>query len=353
MDRLLTPSGLPIYSEQDLIKHAQAKDLPADFAVVKGFVSEVKAVKDTNRFRFTISTAGIDRDKDVINVAGWNLDNYKKNPVVLFGHDYKSLPVGKAIGIKATKKGLDSEVEFASADIYPFADTVRRMVAGGFLSAASVGFKPTKYEFNEERKGVDIQESELLEWSIVPVPANAECLVQLSAVLPTHGLLDEFAKSCEQFMETCKGKGQWVVEADLKKESDVILEQFESFKDEVLLQIKTLGEAKLAAGAAAKPKAYAGCQRDGGCPTNENGSPDNCVMADCPLKSQGQVGAAADEFELKDGGIFFEDEDSYIFGLDTKKLAKTVAEVTRTAIREQATAHIKAQIDYARGRIQE
>ena len=183
-NRLLTPSGLPIYSEQDLVEHAQAKDLPESFAVVKGFVSEVKAVKDTNRFNFTISTAGVDRDKDVIEVAGWNLDNYKKNPVVLFGHDYRSLPVGKSVSIKTSKKGLDSEVEFASADTYPFAETVRKMVAGGFLSAASVGFRPIKYAYNEDRRGVDIQESELLEWSIVPVPANPECLVQLSAVLP-------------------------------------------------------------------------------------------------------------------------------------------------------------------------
>ena len=121
MHRLLTPSGLPIYSEKEFIAHAEAKDLPESLAVVKGFVSEVKATKESNRFNFTISTAGVDRDRDVINVGGWKLDNYKKNPVVLFGHDYRSLPVGKSISIKPTKKGLDSEVEFASAEMYPFA----------------------------------------------------------------------------------------------------------------------------------------------------------------------------------------------------------------------------------------
>jgi HK97 family phage prohead protease len=328
MDRLLTPSGLPIYSEKDFIAHAEAKDLPESLAVVKGFVSEVKAVKDTNRFRFMISTEGVDRDKDVINVGGWKLDNYKKNPVVLFGHDYRSLPVGKATSIKSTKKGLDSEVEFASAETYPFAETVRRMVAGGFLSAASVGFKPLKYMYNEERRGVDIEESELLEWSIVPVPANPECLVQLSAAL-APGMLDEFAKSCEQFMEACKGKGQWVVEADLKR-AETAVADFLEFKDELKAQLIAIGEAKQA---------------------NEKDSPAIRAIAD--LKAQGQVEAAADELEIKNGEIIFEDEADYIFGLDITAVTETVKEATRQALKDQAVRHIKSQIDYARGRIQE
>lgn len=345
MDRLLTPTGLPIYSEKDFIEHAQAKDLPEQLAVIKGFVSEVKAVKDTNRFNFTISTSAVDRDRDVINLGGWRLDNYKKNPVVLFGHDYRSLPVGKSVSIKASKKGLDSEVEFASIDIYPFADTVRKMVAGGFLSAASVGFRPLKYMYNEERRGVDIEESELLEWSIVPVPANQECLVQLSASLPPESLA-EFAKSCEQFMEACKGKGQWVVEADLKAKTDVIA-NIDSKEIERMIDTAFKAHGLLT------PKSYPGCKRSGGCPTNENGSPDNCTMADCPMKSQGQVGASADVIEEKDGELIFEDEGSFIFGIDSGALVATVREAARSAIKAEAVAHIKRQIDYARGRIQE
>ena len=348
MDRLLTPSGLPIYSEKDFIAHAEAKDLPESLAVVKGFVSTVKAIKNTNRFKFTISTAGVDRDKDVIEVAGWQLDNYKKNPVVLFGHDYRSLPVGKSVSIQASKKGLDSEVEFASADVYPFADTVRKMVDGGFLSAASVGFRPIKYAYNEDRRGVDVLESELLEWSIVPVPANPECLVQLSAVLPTPGLLDEFAKSCEQFMEACKGKGQWVVEADLKQKADESNGLTEAqirqmVKDSIAKHLPMLNEHK----------AYPGCTRSGGCPTNEQGSPENCTMADCPMKAQGTVGASIEIIEEKDGELIFEDEGSYIFGIDSGSLITTVREAARVAIKAEAVSHIKRQIDYARGRIQE
>jgi hypothetical protein len=221
-------------------------------------------------------------------------------------------------------------VEFASAETYPFAETVRRMVAGGFLSAASVGFKPLKYMYNEERRGVDIEESELLEWSIVPVPANPECLVQLSAAL-APGMLDEFAKSCEQFMEACKGKGQWVVEADLKR-AETAVADFLEFKDELKAQLIAIGEAKQG---------------------NEKDSPDLRTIADFQPKVQGQVEAAADELEIKNGEIIFEDEADYIFGLDITAVTETVKEATRQALKDQAVRHIKSQIDYARGRIQE
>lgn len=344
MDRQRTPSGLLLYSEQDFIQHAQAKDLPSELAVVKGFVSTVKATKDANRFKFTISTAGVDRDKDVISVEGWELDTYKQNPVVLFGHDYHSLPVGKSVSITSTKKSLNAEVEFVGADVYPFAETVRRMVAGGFLSAASVGFKPKTYEYDAERKGVNIFESELLEWSIVPVPANAECLVQLSASL-TPEMLAEFAGPCEKFMEACKGKGMWVVGADIKEEKPAPALDMAA----LALEVKRL--------IMPDKKGLAGCTREGGCPTNEGGSAENCVMADCPMKKPGPVGAAEVDSEVIPkvikGEIAFEDENDYIFGITQEGVVKIAADATRDAMRQYMNQLIKEQIDYARGRISE
>lgn len=340
MDRQRTPSGLPLYSEQDFVKHAQAKDLPSELAVVKGFVSTVKATKDSNRFKFVISTAGVDRDKDVISVDGWQLDTYKQNPVVLFGHDYHSLPVGKSVSITSTKKSLNAEVEFAGADVYPFAETVRRMVAGGFLSAASVGFKPKVYEYDEERKGVNIMESELLEWSIVPVPANAECLVQLSAAL-TPEMLAEFAGPCEKFLEACKGKGMWVVGAEIKEEKPAPALDIEA----IALEVKRL--------IMPEKKGLAGCTREGGCPTNEDGSAENCVMADCPMKKPGPVGTAEVEQEALKGEIVFEDENDYVFGITPEGVRKIAGDATRDAMRQYVNQLIKEQIDYARGRISE
>lgn len=146
--------------------------------VFKQFATEVEEMA-SRKMAFTISTASVDRDGDTIDPKGWMLDNYRKNPVVLFGHDYSSLPVGKATNIITTEHGLKAEVEFPPMGVYPFADTVHDMVKAGFLNATSVGFAGIEANKSKDReRGYDFMKQELLEFSIVPVPANPEALVQ-------------------------------------------------------------------------------------------------------------------------------------------------------------------------------
>lgn len=148
--------------------------------VRKQFVvdASAKAVnEETRTATFVITTGAVDRDNDTINPKGWDLDPFLKNPSVLWAHDYSQLPVGKALDIVATEKGLQSTVQFPPKGVHPFADTVFELVKGGFLNATSVGFRPTEIERNEERGGLDFTKQELLEYSIVPVPANSEALL--------------------------------------------------------------------------------------------------------------------------------------------------------------------------------
>jgi HK97 family phage prohead protease len=140
-------------------------------------ILETKQVdEDGNVYRFIISTQNPDRDKDVIHVDGWRFENYNKNPVVLFGHNYRALPV--AAGTAPTVEGdrVLCNADFSGSRVDPFAETVRQFVKAKILRASSVGFDPMKWLYNEERRGYDFVEQELLEWSIVPVPANAEAL---------------------------------------------------------------------------------------------------------------------------------------------------------------------------------
>jgi len=140
---------------------------------------QIKAVDEAERtLRFVVSTASPDRDKDTVAVNGWNLESFRRSPVIPFAHDYRNLPVAKAIEIGPQKEGLVSTAQFASKELYPFADTVYQMLLQGFLSAVSVGFRPMKHEVNKERGGIDFLQQELLEYSVVPVPANPEALIQ-------------------------------------------------------------------------------------------------------------------------------------------------------------------------------
>jgi hypothetical protein len=105
--------------------------------------------------------------------------NYKNNSIVLWGHDYYSLPIGictetyetQSNGVPATgARGV-----LFPADINALAQQVRRMYDYGTKTGynvgctTSVGFIPK--EFDQENGRV-ITRAELLEFSFVPVPAN-------------------------------------------------------------------------------------------------------------------------------------------------------------------------------------
>lgn len=140
---------------------------------------ELSGVGDAERVvRFVISTQSVDRDKDTIDPSGWDLANYVRNPTVLWAHDARQPPIGRALSIEMSEGKLVSVAEFVPREISPLADTIFQMIKGGWLKSASVGFKPKRWSYNEERRGVDFLEQELLEWSVVSVPSNPDALVE-------------------------------------------------------------------------------------------------------------------------------------------------------------------------------
>jgi HK97 family phage prohead protease len=128
------------------------------------------------KMAFTISTAAVDRDGDTIDPKGWDLSNYKRSPVVLWAHDHSQLPIARATHVWHDGRGLHAEVEFPPRGLYQFADVVHDMVKAGFLSSTSVGFLPKSSRPNRTG-GQGIMQAELLEFSIVAVPANPGALV--------------------------------------------------------------------------------------------------------------------------------------------------------------------------------
>lgn len=132
---------------------------------------------DARTVKFTITTGAVDRDNDTIDPKGWDVSEFLKNPVVLWAHDYSQLPVARAIDIVPTGDGLQSTAQFPPKGVYPFADTVFALIESGFLNASSVGFRPIAADPAVDRDGIDFKKQGLLEWSIVPVPANADALV--------------------------------------------------------------------------------------------------------------------------------------------------------------------------------
>ncbi len=129
------------------------------------------------RVSVVASDGSIDRDNDWINPNGWQLGDYRKNPVVLFAHDSHQPPVARCLDIRVIGDRLVGEVQFAPPEMNSFADSIYRMVLADFLNGVSVGFLPLDYSFNEARGGYDHLKQSLLEFSFVPVPSNVNALV--------------------------------------------------------------------------------------------------------------------------------------------------------------------------------
>lgn len=124
---------------------------------------------------FILSNANLDREGDSIAVTGWDISDYENNPVVLWAHLHDQLPLAKAAKTYVDGINLKAIDVFANEDLYPFADTVYRMLQQGFLNACSVGFQPSEWDMSET--GVAFMKQSLLEHSVCPVPAHPEALV--------------------------------------------------------------------------------------------------------------------------------------------------------------------------------
>ena len=139
-----------------------------------------KINRENGSYSFVASTENSDRYGDVINQKGWSLEAYNRNPVVLLNHNSNSLPIGK--GRVSVKDGqLMIDVEFDQED--ELARKVESKVKNGYINAVSVGFNPIESKRRSElpkehkafgKRGMYFEKSELLEVSIVTIPANSD-----------------------------------------------------------------------------------------------------------------------------------------------------------------------------------
>lgn len=176
-------------------------------------------VEETREVQFVISTDTKDRHGEVINMKNWKLDSFNANPIVGYQHnvygDNMCLPpnpddvLGKSKAWIDTYKGKDAliaSVEFEPKDINPLAEKVFRKVLFGSLNAASVGILPVGEGKVEKdingNKTYFYDGQELIEWSIVNIPANPDArakalknhtesaLTFVQRLLPDFGMKD-------------------------------------------------------------------------------------------------------------------------------------------------------------------
>lgn len=120
---------------------------------------------------FVVSTNAIDSHGERINVEGIDIKDFKKNPVVLWGHDGFNLPIAKATRVWKESGKLMARAKFYLKD--DFARKVYDYIIDGYLNAVSIG--GMVQEWGED--GITIEKLVMKEFSVVSVPANQEALV--------------------------------------------------------------------------------------------------------------------------------------------------------------------------------
>lgn len=139
-----------------------------------------------------ITDSTIDRSQEIVDPKGVDKRNYEKNPVVLFGHNYRAVGdqipiIGRAAWVKHEGEALIAKTIFSDAT--QLARDAWALAKEGLMPATSIGFIPTGIELAALEDVKDLSPSnradydpkaqvfihrkwELLEYSLVPIPAN-------------------------------------------------------------------------------------------------------------------------------------------------------------------------------------
>lgn len=141
-------------------------------------VIKAAAGKASGGQSYVLSDATIDRYGDVVEPSGWQLDTFRSNPIALFNHQ-PNLPIGKWQNIRVEDDQLVAELQPAEKGTSHRVDEILRLIEQDILRATSVGFRAIEQEPLDAKhpsKGVRYKSQELLETSIVSVPANPAAL---------------------------------------------------------------------------------------------------------------------------------------------------------------------------------
>lgn len=139
-----------------------------------------------------ISIVGTDGSEDrhgsVLNPEGWEMEDYLRNPVVLWSHKQDIPTIGNTINLSRVKSRWTFDVEFAidEWDDYGGGNLARlvwRLMDANRLRASSVSFIPKKWDDREAQtipaffaENLEYRKQELTELSMVNIPSNRNAL---------------------------------------------------------------------------------------------------------------------------------------------------------------------------------
>ena len=153
--------------------------MPANY--IRTFCTpEIKFINEkASEITHIITTASLDRQGDVVEPGGADVANFMRNPVVLADHDYSIHSIiGRASKLEIGGDSITATTTFAKTDLGQQALT---LVKSGMARGWSIGFRPIEHESIKDDKGAlkgfRYKKWELLEYSLVAIPANPDAVM--------------------------------------------------------------------------------------------------------------------------------------------------------------------------------
>ena len=141
----------------------------------------VREVQEATRtVPVVMSTGSIDSHGEIVEQI-WRLERFLSNPVFLWAHNSREMPLGTVEDVKKEGDNLVGVVRFAGADVNPMAEQVFQAYRQKVMRGVSVGFLPheIRMERRDDKDVVVLSDNELFELSAAPLPANAEALSRM------------------------------------------------------------------------------------------------------------------------------------------------------------------------------
>lgn len=194
----------------------------------------VEPAIDTTRMSASavISTPTPDRGADVLLPEGMRVENYRKNPVVLWEHGLSGIdfPIAKSedpegrLALAVSPAGVTATAFFTTSSPESeqiFALIAERIIRGASVRAMMLKTRPRRGPQGEI--GLVVDEWDLEEWSWVAVPANPDAVAQVlhRGRLCGRSLAEPLRKSLAATMPTLPVRGVgWTAETSTAREAD-------------------------------------------------------------------------------------------------------------------------------------
>lgn len=123
-----------------------------------------------------LSDATPDRYDDIVGgfPDSWEFKNFNRNPIALLQHD-NSMPIGTWSNVHTEGTVLKGRLHLAPMGTSRVADETRKLIDAKILRGVSIGFLPIESQprTNSKKGGQHFTKCELIEASVVSIPANA------------------------------------------------------------------------------------------------------------------------------------------------------------------------------------